>query len=180
MNTPPLKDIPVTVFLAVSIVIVFSLYVTTWIKIVPCGKDIMSIFTSNFVHLDPYHLMSNLFALYALSRVEQQIGAKKFIGLIIFLLIFTTFVEVLVHKIYTQIPCSIGFSGVLFGIMAWELVTNRELDLILVLAIIIMVAVPSIQSEKVSLLGHAVGAIGGAVGGLIWNRLAPVLKLNGS
>lgn len=174
MNTPPLKDIPVTLFLAVSIVVVFSLYLTTWIKTIPCGKDVMSIFTSNFIHLDPYHLMSNLFALYALSRVEQQLGAKKFIGLIIFLLIFTTFVEVLVHKIYIQIPCSIGFSGILFGIMTWELVTNKELDLILVLSIIAIVAVPSIQSEKVSLLGHSIGAIGGVVGGLIWNRLMSV------
>lgn len=180
MNIPPPKDIPVTLFLAVSIVVVFALYLTTWIKTVPCGKDVMSIFTSNFVHLDPYHLMVNLFALYALSRVEQQLGAKKFIGLIVFLLIFTTLVEVIVHKIYTQIPCSIGFSGVLFGVMTWELVTNRELDLVLVLAIVAMVAVPSLQSEKVSLLGHAVGAIGGVVGGLIWNRLSPVLKLNGS
>jgi membrane associated rhomboid family serine protease len=180
MNNEQFQDIPVSLFLAVSIIMVFALYLTTAIKTLPCGKDIMTSFLSNFVHIDSYHLMANLFALYALSRVERSIGAKPFIALIVFLLLFTSIAEVFAHKMFPALPCSIGFSGVLFGLMAWELVTNKELDFVLLLSITTMVIMPSIQNPKASLLGHTVGAIAGVVGGLIWKKLAPVMKLNGS
>jgi membrane associated rhomboid family serine protease len=172
------NDIPVSLFLAVSIIVVFSLYVTTVIKTIPCGKDIMSLFFSNFVHIDPYHLMVNLFALYALSRVERELGAKKFISLIVFLLIFTSVTEVMIHKVYPYIPCSIGFSGVLFGIMTWELVSKKELDMLLIFTIIGMVVLPSIQNSKASLLGHAVGAVAGVVGGVLWKKISVLLKIS--
>lgn len=170
------NDVPVSLFLAVSIVVVFSLYVTTAIKTIPCGKDIMSLFLSNFVHIDLYHLMVNLFALYALSRVEREIGGKKFISLIVFLLIFTSIIEVVIHKVYPYLPCSIGFSGVLFGIMTWELISKKELDIVLIFTIIGMVILPSVQNSKASLLGHAVGAIGGIIGGILWKKLSVLVK----
>ena len=66
MNDPnEFKDIPVSIFLAITIIIVFSLYFTTAIKTIPCGKTIMSAFYSNFVHTDIYHLVGNMVALYA-------------------------------------------------------------------------------------------------------------------
>ena len=88
-----IKDVPISVFIAVSIVVIFSLYTTTAIKTIPCGKNIMSIFYSNFVHIDLYHLLSNLFALYALSRVEIAVGGKQFVALIVFLLLFIVMTE---------------------------------------------------------------------------------------
>ena len=108
MDSSQFKDIPVCLFLAVSIVVVFALYVTTAIKTIPCGKDILSSFCSNFVHIEPYHLMANLFALYALARVERDIGPKHFGALIVFLLLFTSIVEVISHKLFSKLPCSIG------------------------------------------------------------------------
>lgn len=180
MNQDQFNDIPVSIFLAVTIVVVFSLYLTTAIKTIPCGKDVMSSFMSNFVHIDPYHLMANLFAMYALSRVERDIGGKRFTALIIFLLIFNTIAEVTAHKLFPEMPCSIGFSGVLFGIMTWELASKKDLDFVLTTSIVSMVVLPSVQNPKASLMGHAVGAIAGVVGGLLWKRIAPVLKLNGS
>lgn len=178
MDVQQLKEIPVSLFLSVSIIIIFSLYLTTAIKTIPCGNDVMSSFFSNFVHVDSYHLMSNLIALYALSRVERDIGVKKFIGLILFLLIFNTIAETIIHKAYPQMKCSIGFSGVLFGIMTWEIITKKDLDFILILSIVIMV-IPSVQNPKVSFTGHAVGAIAGVIGGLAWKKLSPVIGFNG-
>lgn len=179
MDLHQLKEVPVSLFLSVSIIIIFSLYLTTVIKTIPCGKDIMSSFFSNFVHADSYHLMSNLIALYALSRVEREIGMKRFIGLILFLLIFNTITETIIHKAYPQIKCSIGFSGVLFGIMTWEIITKKDIDFILILSIVIMVIIPSVQNPKVSFTGHAVGALAGVLGGLIWKKLSPVIGFNG-
>ena len=166
------KDIQVSLFIAVSVVIVFALYITTAIKTIPCDKNLMSIFFSNFVHLEPSHLIANLFALYNLARVEKQLGPKKFGCLIVFLLIFTTVTEVCAHKLFSELKCSIGLSGILFGIMSWELTTKRGLDLMIVLSIIGVVVTPTVQNSKgSSLLGHAVGAIAGVIGGILWKMV---------
>ena len=172
-----IKDVPVSVFLAVSIIVIFSLYATTALKEIPCGKDVMSLFYSNFVHIDIYHLLSNLFALYALSRVEVATGGKKFTALIVFLLLFNTLAEAAMYRIFKGLPCSIGFSGVLFGVAAWELVTNKGFDWMVALSLVVMIAGPSIQNPKASLMGHTVGAVAGVVGGLLWSKMAPKLKL---
>ena len=178
MENQYFKNIPVSLFIATSIVVIFSLYITTAIKTIPCGKDIMSVFMGNFVHIDPYHLLANLFGLYSLARIEREIGTKRFIGLLVFLLLFTSTTEVIIHKLHDDMPCSIGFSGVLFGLIAWEMVSKRELDFVLLVSIIMLVAAPSVNNQKASLMGHAIGAISGVVGGIIWKKFSPVLNLN--
>ena len=171
-----IKEVPVSLFLATSLIVIFLLYATTIIKSVPCNKDLLSVFYGNFVHIDIYHLLGNIFALYALARVEIALGTKTFFGLIIFLIIFNSLIEILVYKLIPGLTCSIGFSGVLFGIMTWELVTNRKLDYVLVVSIIFMVVLPSFQNKNVSLLGHSVGAFSGIIGGLIWVKTTEFLK----
>lgn len=170
------RDVPVSSFLAISIIIVFSLYATTALKTIPCGKDLLANFTSNFIHIDPYHLIANLYALYALSRVEVSLGPKKFFILVLFLLFVNTLFEGAVHKMIPDIPCSIGFSGVLFGMMTWELVTNKGLDFYVATSIGAMVILPSIQNQKASLMGHLVGAVSGIIGGLLWSKISHTIK----
>lgn len=175
----PIKDVrivPVSSFIAISIIIIFSLYATTALKTIPCGKNLLSNFNSNFVHTDPYHLISNLYALYALSRVEISLGPKKFFILVLFLLLVNTLFEGAVHKMSPNIPCSIGFSGVLFGIMTWEIVTNKGLDFYIATSIGAMVIMPSLQNQNASLMGHLVGAVSGVLGGLLWSKIAPLVK----
>lgn len=167
------KDIPVSLFLAVSIVLVFALYVTTVLKTVPCGRNFLSSFCGNFVHIDLFHLGANLITLYTLARVERDIGAKRFSFLILFLLVFTSIVEVNMHKIIPNIACTIGFSGILFGILAWELTTKKGLNLLVVISIIGVAVMPTIQNpERASLLGHLVGVVSGIIGGLLWTSLS--------
>jgi membrane associated rhomboid family serine protease len=165
-----LKSIPVTSFIAVSLIIIFSLYFTTIVKTIPCGKDILSIFFGNFVHTDPYHILANLYALYALSRVEKKIGTKQFFGLVVFLLIFNTLFETGLRYINKDLSCSIGFSGVLFGVMTWELTSRKEIDFYIVSAIVAMVLLPSMKNPNVSLSGHLTGAISGVIGGILWRK----------
>ena len=84
-------------------------------------------------------------------------GFSSFIWLLIFLLIFNVLAEFAVRCIWKDLPCSIGFSGILFGLFTWELVSIKKLDIELLLAIVIMVAGPSIQNKKISLSGHIIG-----------------------
>ena len=162
------KDVQVSAFVGLSIVIVFILFNIQVINALPCGNDIHEVFLSNFVHIELSHLISNLYALYALSRVEQEMGFKPFIWLLIFLLLFNTLVEFLARKLWKNMKCSIGFSGILFGIATWEIVSKKQLNIEILLAIVIMVVGPSIQNNRASLTGHFIGAISGIIGGVLW------------
>ena len=126
---------------------------------------------SNFAHIDATHLISNLYALYAISRVEKKMGFKSFIWLIIFLLSFNTLVEYMFRLIIKDMKCSIGFSGILFGLITWELLTTKKLDAQLIIAIVIFVVRPSIGNKRLSLSAHAIGALSGVVGGVIWKKI---------
>ena len=165
------KKVSVSAFIAVSIIIVFVLFNVQVINAIPCGKSFKDVFASNFVHVDASHLMSNLYALYALSRVEEEMGFKPFMWLLIFLLMFNTLAEFIAKQIWSDKTCTIGFSGVLFGIATWELVSKKTLDVQMILAIIIMVVGPSMKGKNISLSGHAIGAVSGIVGGLLWKTI---------
>lgn len=165
------QDVPVSILFSVSIVIIFALYTTTAIKSIPCEKDLLSVFKTNFIHTDFYHISANLYTFYALSRVEQNIGSKQFLLLIIFLLIFNSIIEVLIYKLIPNMPCSIGFSGVLYGLMSYELVTTKDIDFVLLSSIVLMTILPSINKTNISLTGHAVGAFSGIIGGVIWKNI---------
>ena len=165
------QDIPVSIFLAVSLFVISLLYLTSLIKTIPCGKDVLSNFYSNFTHVDIFHLIGNLSGLYVLSRVEQNIGSKQFIKLLVFLLVFNTLTESIMHKIMPSTSCSIGFSGVLFGIATWEIITTQEVDYAAVLAIIFSAIRPTVNEIKTSISGHVIGAIGGIISGIIWSAI---------
>jgi len=165
------KNFPVSSFIGVSLIIVFFLFNAQVITSIPCGKGIEDVFMSNFVHVDISHLLANLYALYALSRIEQEMGFQKFIMLLIYLLVFNTLAEFLARKIWKDMKCSIGFSGILFGMLTWELVAKKKFDMQLMLAIVLMVVGPSLQNKRASLSGHVVGAVSGIIGALIWKLL---------
>lgn len=166
------KNSPICAFIASSVILIFSLYTTSVIKSVPCGKNMKDVFLSSFVHVDSFHLFSNMYALYALSRVERYLGTKKFFSLVVFLLFVNTLFETALHKVTDKIPCSIGFSGVLFGIMTWEIVTNRGIDIHIASSIMLMVILPSLQFKNVSFSGHLVGSISGIIGGVLYNKIS--------
>jgi len=170
-------DVPVSKYLAVSIIIVFMLYTLNILKEIPCQNDMVGSMKSHFIHLEPMHIFSNLLALYALSRVENEMKSKKFLLLVAFIIVFSSVLEIAVRRIIPSIPCSIGFSGVLFGVMTWEMLCKKKIDLYLLASIIVMIATPSMTqkatgvSSNVSLVGHAIGAFAGALGGLVYRAI---------
>lgn len=163
--------LPVSSFIAISIIVIYLLFTTNIISEIPCGTSIHTIFMNNFVHIDGAHLISNLYALYAISRIEEKMGFKPFIWLIVFLLAFNTLVEYMLRNVIKDMNCSIGFSGILFGLITWELLTTRKLDVQLIISILISVITPSFSNKKVSLSGHVVGALSGVIGGIIWKTI---------
>ena len=173
MKTDPLqiKNIPVSVFLAVTVIVIFSLYITNLLKSIPCEKNLGVIFVNNFIHIDIYHLIGNLLGLYSLSRIERTLGAKKFSILISSILIISSLLEIITYRLFPSIPCGIGISGLLFGLMTWELVIVKNLDFTLLLSIIFTVIIPSLKSKNVSILGHISGVIAGIITAEIYSKL---------
>jgi membrane associated rhomboid family serine protease len=162
------KEYPICSFISVLIITIFSLYATNAIKTIPCEKDMTSIFVSQFIHTDFFHLVSNLYGIYSLSRVENKYGPKKFFSLIIFLLTFNTIAEGILHKII-KTPCSIGFSGILYGVLTFELVCDK-IDYLLLGSIVTNIFIGKVFKSDISLQGHLIGAISGIVGGLLFKN----------
>jgi membrane associated rhomboid family serine protease len=67
--------------------------------------------------------------------------------------------------------CSIGFSGVLFGLVAWSVITTgglRWYNIAMVVGLLITNIGPHI-----SVRGHVIGAVTGLVLALIYNAVRP-------
>ena len=63
------ENIPICSSIATVLIVVFLLALTTILKIDICDKDFLSNLMSNFIHIEPLHLISNLYGLYVLSRI---------------------------------------------------------------------------------------------------------------
>lgn len=166
-----IKNIPVTISVSMVLIVIFFLYNLNILTALPCGRNIYNIFATSFTHVNISHLLSNLIAFYALSRVEVEMGKKSFIWLLVFLITFNTIVEYIVRNVWKNIKCSIGFSGILFGITTWEIILEKNITIEVIVAIIAMVIGPSLQGGNLSLEGHAIGAISGIIGGLLWSMI---------
>lgn len=166
------EKIPVSGFIIVSLLIIFSLYFVNIIKSVPCDKDMGSTFISNFIHTDVFHIISNVFSLYSLSIIEERLGSETFIKLIVFFLASNTVLETLLHKLI-EVPCSIGFSGVLFSMMSFELVAKNILDMNILLSLFfnIGLTISRGKESKVSIYGHVIGIISGIIAGIIFKKI---------
>jgi len=121
----------------------------------------LSNFVSNFFHVDILHLLSNIYGLYVLSRVEKNIGPKKF-SLVVFLILFlNTAIETVSNRIF-KTSCSIGFSSILYGILAWEIVYgNKDTNYFIIVAVIFDAFSSYYLNRKIAVTSHIIGIITG-------------------
>ena len=162
-----LRNKPVCAFIATFLVVIFLLLITSILKIDICNKDFVSNLISNFLHEDFLHLLSNLYGLYVLSRIEHKMGSKKFILVISLIVIINTIIETSAHKII-HIPCSIGFSAILYGMLAWESVSNNKIfDYQLIAAVSFDIILGLfVKDRKIALINHFIGLISGIIVGM--------------
>ena len=165
------EKIPISMSIGVVLIIIFILFNTGVLTKVPCEGTLHNIFASTFTHVELTHLLSNLCALYVLSRIEEDMGYKSFIWLLIFLLSFNILVVCFIRNILKDNKCSIGFSGILYGLMAWEIFSEKKISLDISVAILVLVFGPALQSKNISLRDHIIGVISGLIGGFIWSLI---------
>ena len=105
-----------SLLIGIFLILIYIGYNTEYFIKIPCENTITSKFLSNFVHVDSIHLLLNLLGLYIISNFEKEIGSKKFLTIVLSLVVMLTILEKMFLK-----KCSIGFSGVLYGLFAYEM-----------------------------------------------------------
>ena len=163
--------VPITsVCLTLAMTAVFIAYSLKALVTLPCGNDVVSIIESQFVHVNFVHLASNLLALWYLVNIEHTFGSARFAALVVAIAVVSSVVDsVIGHR-----GCSIGFSGVVFGLFAWSALTTTGSKLRNI-AVVAMLLVANI-GPRVSLRSHAIGAASGAVIALCYNAIVSMVK----
>lgn len=153
-------DRRVSSILVIILCIIFIGYKTTIIKDLPCNTDIISTFLTNFVHIDLYHLIANLYGIFAFSKIEADIGVKNFAILVSLILIITSIIESIVKKLF-KFKCSIGISGLIFALFGYDLVSYNDFNIYIISSLSIIFLRISLESRGTSFYGHLIGFITG-------------------
>lgn len=127
-----------------------------------CDKTLSKSFMRQLHHGNMKHLTSNLVALTSLSySIERIITWQYYLLIIITIYIISSFIDYLLsNQNIIHINCSIGFSGIVFGILGWSLINQRGFDQKLLMDLAILMY-PSLTTPNISFSGHLVGLLSG-------------------
>jgi len=151
------NDKKVSLYIALINIIVYFLYKIELFKEIPCQDDLISNIQRDFIHIKFTHLLLNLTGLYVLSNIEKIIGTDKFLKLLVFIIIITSLIETQFYNSY----CSIGFSGILYALLAYQMLILKkiEVDVIIVL-ILLHFTQDGVTSNSFHLIGFLTGIAG--------------------
>ena len=127
---------------------------------VPCQSNIQSALVRPALHANTMHLIGNLTAFFILTRsIQPRIGIFNYVLLIAFLWVTTAMMDVAFQQ-----TCSIGFSGVVLGLLVWDLFDRGQLkwDLAAAGVLAAIWLEPMAQGQNnVSMSGHFYGLVAG-------------------
>lgn len=117
----------------------------------------------SFYHANIQHIVANAISFYSLSFIEDVMGSTSFIIMMVFLWIVSSMLLYIYHLIFpSRKVYTVGFSGIVFGMMVVYLSLMGQSPLIgitgLVISILPQLFVPGISHE-----GHICGIIAGAI-----------------
>ncbi|ADB29170.1 Rhomboid family protein [Kribbella flavida DSM 17836] len=120
------------------------------------------LFTSAFTHLQIFHIFSNLFMLYQVGPLlEQMLGRLRFV-----LLYFLSALggSIAVWLLANPVSSTLGASGAVLGLVGALLVISRArgMDVTWILAYVAITAVISFLFPNISWQGHLGGFLAGA------------------
>jgi len=130
----------------------------------------------SLIHGSATHLLVNIFTFIQLYRLEQILGSRDYFILIVIILIMSSILYWLLNKLLygSEVICSVGFSGVLFGLLVWSrmVINGGTFNLQEILLWSGLLIIPVLQNPRISLLGHLSGLL---VGLMLWPFLSPIL-----
>ena len=146
----------ISIFISIILSLIYFLYNSRTFTIIPCDQEFSSKFLSNFIHTNSIHLISNLLGLYFISELENQIGSSNFLNLVILISLIMSFFETIFKS-----GCSIGFSGILYGLVAYEMFKFKNIDYNVIYTLILLFLFSG--NSKISHTGHLLGFISGLI-----------------
>lgn len=161
---------PVTLIFGVIMTLITFLYTYGQLVILPCGPDLVSSFSRNFLHIDWFHLILNMYTFYRLIPLELVYGSSFYLLLIGLLLLFQTLIEWTINH-YFAINCSIGFSGILFGLVTWMTLSLHNQDWMMLAPLILSIFSSSARDPRLSLLGHLLGVVSGLLAWFLTRKI---------
>ena len=124
--------------------------------------DYWRLITAAFLHYGPFHLLTNMLALYWFgSLLEQRIGSGRFL----MLYLVSGLAGSAGALLWSPLVPTVGASGAIFGILGAGLVLERQRDYVFggsALGIIVINLVLTFSIANISIGGHIGGLIGGA------------------
>ena len=125
------------------------------------GLESLDYILRAFYHGNNLHLLANMFTFINLMSFTNQLSTQNYISVLLFLLVVSSIIEYVIHLLLPNIKVkSIGFSGVLFGLLIlYQRMSGRSiLD---VSTTNIANILPQIFAPGISFLGHLSGIIAG-------------------
>ena len=144
----------ISIFISIILSLIYFFYNSKILKTIPCNKELSSKFLCNFIHTNHVHLIANLLGLYFISELETQIGSSNFLTLVILITLILSIFESVVKN-----ECSIGISGVLYGLVAYEMFKFKNIDYNVIYTLVLLFLFSS--NSKISHIGHLLGFIAG-------------------
>jgi membrane associated rhomboid family serine protease len=126
--------------------------------------------TRSFLHQDLNHLSTNIFSLWNLLELEKEFKTSKFIMIVLFLLFASAGIHFIMDKVTGNKNCAIGFSGVLYGMIVFQIMLNG-LDIYRAGELLLLILLPSLTRSNISVSGHLSGAIAGLLAGILFNKI---------
>ena len=167
--------VPIVTYTLIAVMVgIFLLYHGKALVAIPCGNDFVSILQSQFVHVNFVHIASNLFSLWYMANLERSMGLGKFLALVLVIAVLSSAADTLIGHVGGNRPCSIGFSGVLFGLVAWSVLTTggfKWYNIAMVAGLLL-----TNMGPHISVRGHVIGAVTGLVLALLY-KLVPKTKV---
>lgn len=144
----------ISIFISIVLSLTYFLYNSNILTTIPCDQDFSSKLLSNFIHTNSVHLISNLMGIYFISELETKIGSSNFLTLVILITVILSIFEYTVKS-----GCSIGISGVLYGLVAYEMFKFKNVDYNVLFTLVLLFLFSG--DSKISHTGHLLGFIAG-------------------
>lgn len=150
------------VFYVVALVlIVVYFFVQPQLDGVPCGDSLGHAVQRPLLHGNTQHLMANLFAFGTLAALETRNGSTSFGLLVLFLFTVVVLLDLIMPASIDS--CSIGFSGVVLGLLVWDGFEKGmySFNTATLLSLAWVLLAPVMSNSRISFWGHLYGIIAG-------------------
>ncbi|HRN71328.1 MAG TPA: rhomboid family intramembrane serine protease [Candidatus Woesebacteria bacterium] len=127
-----------------------------------CQPNFFNSISRTFLHANLAHLTGNVVSLQQIGSILiLSYGNTLFAKVTILITVLEIFTDYFLTR-YFQINCSIGYSGVIFGLLTYLLITTRvplnQLGIILAFQLL-----PGFLSPGISNFGHMLGILNGVI-----------------